>query len=501
MSLAVVYCRAQLGMNAPLVTVETHIGRGQPGFSIVGLPEKVVKESKDRVRSAIMNCRFKFPSKKIIVNLAPADLPKEGGRFDLPIALSILAASDQIPKEQLDQYEFAGELALSGELRAFKGALPFALAARAQQRSLILHPNNANEASLVSDIPIYSATHLLEVCQFLHDTQTLLPIAPIDILPKHYDADMSDIQGQHMARRALEIAAAGNHSMLMIGSPGAGKTMLATRLPSILPPLSTAAALESAAIYSLTKQGFSIQQWQQCVFRSPHHSTSAIALIGGGSPPKPGEVSLAHHGVLFLDEIPEFSRAALEVLREPLESGKVSISRAMHQAEYPAQFQLICAMNPCPCGYAGHTNGKCHCTAEQILRYQRKLSGPLLDRIDLHVPVHTQANDLFQKSSPTESSAIIRERVIAARKRQLHFNQCLNAQLSVPQMTSVCKLTPNAEKLFQKAAKNILLSSRAFHRLLKVSRTIADLAESRMIEEDHIAEALMLRANFQDMVT
>lgn len=493
MSLAVVYCRAQLGMNAPLVTVETHIGRGQPGFSIVGLPEKVVKESKDRVRSAIMNCRFKFPSKKIIVNLAPADLPKEGGRFDLPIALSILAASEQIPKENLDQYEFAGELALSGELRAFKGALPFALATRSQQRSLILPPDNANEASLVSDISIFPATHLLQVCQFLHNTQTLSAVEPVNIVPKHYDADMSDIQGQQMARRALEIAAAGNHSMLMIGSPGAGKTMLATRLPTILPPLSTAAALESAAIYSLTKQGFSIQQWQQCVFRSPHHSTSAIALIGGGSPPKPGEVSLAHQGVLFLDEIPEFSRAALEVLREPLESGKVSISRAMHQAEYPAQFQLICAMNPCPCGYAGHTNGKCHCTTEQILRYQRKLSGPLLDRIDLHVPVHTQANDLFQTSSTTESSAVIRERVIAARKRQIHFNQCLNAQLPVPQISSVCKLTSSAEKLFQKAAKNILLSSRAFHRLLKLSRTIADLAESRIIEEDHIAEALLFR--------
>jgi magnesium chelatase family protein len=493
MSLAVVYCRAQSGMASPLVTVEAHIGRGHPGLSIVGLPATVVKESKDRVRGALLNCNFKFPAKRIIVNLAPADLPKEGGRFDLPIALGILAASGQIPKENLAHYEFAGELALSGELRAFKGALPFALAARQSKRQLIVPPENANEAALIDGLPILIAPHLLEVCHFLQGEHSLTTATSINPTPAAYHTDMSDVHGQLMARRALEIAAAGGHSLLLIGPPGTGKTMLASRLPTILPPLTEDEALESAAVASLTKQGFNIHHWLQRPFRSPHHTASAVALVGGGSPPKPGEISLAHHGVLFLDEAPEFSRTVLEVLREPLESGKITISRATHQAEYPAQFQLVCAMNPCPCGYLGHPNGKCQCTPEQIRRYQNKLSGPLLDRIDLHLEVAAQ-NILAPKSHiPNESSSTIRARVIQAGALQLIRNGCPNARISTQHITSICKITSAAHQLLEKALAQALLSTRAYHRLLKVSRTIADLAQSLEITDEHIAEALMMR--------
>lgn len=496
MSLAVVHCRGQLGMSAPLVTVETHLRRGEPGISIVGLPETAVKESRDRVRSALLNSNFKMPKKRVIVNLAPADLPKEGGRFDLPIALSILAASGQIPLDHLSHYEFAGELALSGELRAFRGALPFALATKARGKKLILPAESSPQVALMNDPSILTASHLLEVCHYLNNENTLsFASCPLS-QQAEYSVDMSEVQGQATARRALEIAAAGAHSLLFVGPPGAGKTMLAARLPTILPPLTQEEALEVAAISSLTRYGFSTHSWQQRLFRAPHHTASAVALVGGGNPPKPGEISLAHHGVLFLDELPEFNRHVLEVLREPLESGKITISRATHQAEFPAQFQLICAMNPCPCGYLGDARELCVCTTTQIQRYQNKISGPLLDRIDMHLQVI--ANNISQlmnaqKTVAPESSAAIRKRVIESRERQLARQQCVNARLSGNAIKQHCLLTPEAEKLLSTALEKATVSARTYHRLLKIARTVADLEGTEKITEAHISEAILLR--------
>jgi len=496
MSLAVVYSRAQTGIDAPLVTVEVHLSNGLPSLSIVGLPETAVKESKDRVRGAILTSHFEFPARRITVNLAPADLPKEGGRFDLPIAIGILAASGQIPQDQLSQYEFIGELALSGELRSTKGVLPAAIKARDAKRALFVASGNADEASLVNGVNVYSALHLLDVCAHINRQQLLEFHVPHNYNHETEDKlDLADVKGQHHAKRALEIAAAGGHSLLMIGPPGTGKTMLASRLPGIMPGMTEREALESAAIASISDQGFSFKQWRKRSFRSPHHTASGVALVGGGSQPRPGEISLAHQGVLFLDELPEFDRKVLEVLREPLESGCITISRAARQAEFPARFQLVAAMNPCPCGYHGHTNGRCHCTYDQIQRYRSKISGPLLDRIDMHIEVPHVPRQLLQqsKSESDLSSKDVRERVEQARSLQILRSKKCNAQLANRELEKICQLNTSDANLLDRAIDRFGLSSRAYHRILKVARTVADLEQSKNIETQHLTEAINYR--------
>lgn len=496
MSLATVYTRSSAGINAPLVTVEAHLANGLPSLSIVGLPEAAVKESKDRVRSAIINCNFDFPAKRITINLAPADLPKEGGRFDLPIALGILAASGQIPSTKLQQLEFIGELSLGGELRTIKGALPAALAAHTEKRALCLPYQNHPEAALIPQAKIIGSQHLLEVCAYLTGQQTIPhPIQQEKTDTKPTLDDFNQVTGQQHAKRALEIAAAGKHSLLMIGPPGTGKSMLASRLPSILPPLEEQQALETASIQSISNQEFNPSNWRKPPFRSPHHTASAVALVGGGSQPKPGEVSLAHNGVLFLDELPEYERKVLEVLREPLENGFISISRAAHQTEFPARFQLLAAMNPCPCGYLGDTKGRCQCNADQIARYRNKISGPLLDRIDMHIEVPRIKQAMLRQnlSNTEESSVTIAKRVLSAQNlalsRQGHPNHLLNTS----EITTHCQLTDGDHLLLEQAIEKLGLSHRAYHRILRVSRTIADLADCKSIQRVHLTEALSYR--------
>lgn len=497
MSLAIVYSRAQLGIQAPLITVEIHLSNGLPGLSIVGLPETAVKESKDRVRSAILNSHFEFPQRRITINLAPADLPKEGGRYDLPIALGILAASGQIPLEKLAGYECIGELALTGELRSVAGSLPAAIACNQEQRSLLLPIDNANEAAFVNKVPVLAARHLLEVCAHLNGRHLITPhqFSAVNTQVEHL-LDLCDVRGQESAKRALEIAAAGNHNMLMIGSPGTGKTMLASRLPGILPPLSEHEALQVAAVRSIARRASHPLIATDCVrpFRNPHHTASAVALVGGGSAPRPGEISLAHHGVLFLDELPEFQRKALEVMREPLESGEIIISRASAQMMFPARFQLIAAMNPCPCGYFGDREGRCRCSAEQIRRYRDRISGPLLDRIDLHINVPALRKGELQQLRNGESSATVRQRVLACRKLQgLRNGGNTNSQLDSQGLEQHCRLGKSEQQLMEKALEKLQLSARAYHRILKVARTIADLASVEHISQPHIAEALSYR--------
>jgi len=505
MSLSLVQSRALLGLEAAPVTVEVHLANGLPSFTLVGLADVEVKEARERVRSALQNAGLEFPhNKRITVNLAPADLPKDSGRFDLPIALGILAASGQIDAARLAGHEFAGELSLSGELRPVRGALAISLALHRQQVNtrLVLPPGSAEEAALVPDAQVYRARHLLDVVrQFLPgqpvpesppapDGWARLAATPLPVCARY--ADLADVKGQAGARRALEIAAAGGHSLLLIGPPGSGKSMLAQRFAGLLPAMSVTQALESAAVASLGGR-FSLERWAQRPTASPHHTASAVALVGGGSPPRPGEISLAHHGVLFLDELPEFPRAALEALREPLENGTITISRAARRAEFPARFQLIGAMNPCPCGYLGSPHRACRCTPDQVLRYQGRLSGPLLDRIDLHVEVPALAASDLLNAPPGETTATVRARCASAREHALARQGKPNQSLVGAEIDEHAALEPAAFKFLNTAAARLGWSARSIHRVLKVARTIADLADAQAIEVTHVAEAVQYR--------
>ena len=491
LSLSIVMSRASVGIEAPPVRVEVHITGGLPKFAIVGLPEATVRESKDRVRSAIINSRFEFPRRRITVSLAPADLPKDGSRYDLPIAIGILAATGQLCQDRFGEHELIGELALDGALRRTGGSLPAALHARDAGRILVIAGDDAHEARLAAGARLFPAHSLGEAHAQLIGDSSPEPAEAAPPAGTPTAEDLQDVRRQFTARRALELAAAGNHNLLMLGPPGTGKTMLATRLPGILPPMTEEEALESAMVRSVSALGFDARDWGVPPFRAPHHSASPAAIVGGGAVPSPGEISLAHHGVLFLDELPEFSRLVLEALREPLESGSVTISRASRQASFPARFQLVAAMNPCPCGTLGDPAGTCRCTPEQVARYRARISGPLLDRIDLHVEVPRIRDD--GDSGLAESSAAVRERVARARAVQIARAVKPNQGLSVSEIGKHCSLAPGSRRLLSRAMEKLHLSARARDRVLRVARTIADLARCERIDDAHVAEAISFR--------
>ena len=495
MSLALIQTRALDGLQAPPVMVEVHVANGLPAFSLVGLADAEVREARDRVRAALLSSGFEFPARRITVNLAPADLPKDSGRFDLPIALGLLAASGQLPALNLGNYEFAGELSLTGSLRPVRGALALALASHHADHTLILPEASGAEAALAEGASIRIAGNLREVCAHLMGEDQLPTPQKPDLTHLDSYPDLSDVKGQAQAKRALEIAAAGQHALLMLGPPGTGKSMLATRLPGILPPLPRETALESAGILSLAGI-FNPERFGERPFRAPHHSASPAAVIGGGSQALPGEISLASGGVLFLDELPEFDRRVLESLREPLETGEVHIARANRRARYPAAFQLVAAMNPCPCGYQGHPTRACRCTPEQVQRYRNRLSGPLLDRIDLCIEVPALSHADLAQSAPGENSAIVRERVIAATALARRRQGCVNARLDGKALEAHAMPDAAGQALLNQAVSRLGLSARAYHRLLRVARTIADLADADQISATHIAEAIQFRQLF-----
>ncbi|MGJ8662340.1 MAG: YifB family Mg chelatase-like AAA ATPase [Marinicella sp.] len=493
--LAVVLSRAEFGVQAPQVRVEVHISRGLPGLSIVGMPETAVKESKDRVRAAIMNSGYEFPQHRITINLSPADIPKQGGRYDLPIAVGVLAASGQVQRDRLLDVEFVGELALGGDLRPIRGVLPVVSAVAQTGRSLICPYDNGIEAALVQSCDCMLANNLLEVSAWL-DTVDELPRAELDGLDfTNTCPDLADVKGQEHAKRALIIAASGKHNLLFYGPPGTGKTMLASRLPGILPDLTETEALETASVASISAQGFDPACWSQPPFRAPHHTASAPALVGGGSNPMPGEISLAQNGILFLDELPEFSRHVLEVLREPLESGKIIISRAARTAEFPARFQLLASLNPCPCGYFGDPDRTCECSVGQIQNYRNRISGPLLDRIDLQVEVpRIPHKTLRAKTVSNITSQTIKQQVIKSRIIQLQRNHGKsNAQLQGKEIEKYIPLNEELLDFLEQVVDQLRLSARAYHRIIKVSRTIADLDGSELVQQKHLAEAISFR--------
>lgn len=483
-----------MGMDAPLVQVEVHASNGLPSLSIVGLPETSVKESRDRVRSALLNSGFDLPPKRITINLAPADLPKAGSRFDLPIALAVLVATGQLPAQALEGHEFYGELGLNGELRIVNGLLPALLKAKAADQIAIIPQPGLVEASLLSDARIFGASHLLEVCQYLLEGAPLQPPPERVEQQLNYTVDIADVRGQLQAKRALEVAASGHHSLLMVGPPGAGKSMLAQRLVTLMPPLDEAQALEVAALRSVAGEKLNPTAFFQRQLRSPHHTSSAAAIIGGGQNPKPGALSLAHFGLIFFDEMPEFNRDVLEALREPLETKQVHIARVKQHITFPCDTLFVGAFNPSPSGFFAD-DPRCKDTPDQIARYQRKISGPILDRIDLHLQV--PAVEVDQLTAPAdenaETSQQVRARVSRTRQYQLARQGCLNAELSVSQLDRFVPLSVPSQAFLKQGLERLGLSARSYHKILRIARTLADMAELEQVNNAHLAEALGYR--------